>query len=145
MSGSVGEGIRSGSVLVVKTHNVEREWAKQACSDPHSVRYYLSNQSFIIHVKYYKFYCCVLLHFLHWFGLLYSCHSPMQYKAAILLIRNPYDAIVSFYKFRLNQEARARSHKTTDRLNPHVVEAGQEKFGKLFVAPDTSLYPFGSP
>ena len=71
----------------------------------------------------------------------------MQYKAAILLIRNPYDAIVSFYKFKLNQilKARARFNKTTDHINSHVVEVGQEKFGKLFVAPDRSLYPFGSP
>lgn len=37
MSGSVGEGINSGSVLVVKTHNAEKDWVKQSCSNPDSV------------------------------------------------------------------------------------------------------------
>ena len=37
MSGSVGEGINSGSVLVVKTHNSLQHWAQQNCSNPKSV------------------------------------------------------------------------------------------------------------
>ena len=37
MSGSVGEGINSGSVLVVKTHSPVEDWAKQNCTDSTSV------------------------------------------------------------------------------------------------------------
>ena len=32
-AGSVGEGIKSSNVLVVKSHNHDRDWAKQSTND----------------------------------------------------------------------------------------------------------------
>jgi hypothetical protein len=71
-SGSVGEGINSSSVLVVKTHSSLQSWVEQKCSNPNS------------------------------------------YKAAIFILRNPYDALVSGYKWVV-----LSSYKNKD---PHTME-----------------------
>ena len=46
-----------------------------------------------------------------------------QYGAAILLIRNPYDAFVSFYKFQ--ETVRNKSV-----LNPHTSKVDKSMFGE---------------
>jgi hypothetical protein len=67
-SGSVGEGINSSSVLVVKTHNSRQHW----------------------------------------------------YKAAIFILRNPYDALVSGYKWLVSWKRKGS--------NPHTMELDNSMF-----------------
>jgi hypothetical protein len=77
-SGSVGEGINSSSVLVVKTHNSQQHWVKQ------------------------------------------NCCNPNLYKAAILILRNPYDALVSGYKWLVSWKRKGS--------NPHTMELDNSMF-----------------
>ena len=104
-SGSVGEGINSSSVLVVKTHRSWQHWVKQTCSNPNSV--------ITVQISY-KCKVCFLPSPLS----LYS----VKYKAAVFILRNPYDALVSGYKWLVSSKKKGS--------NPHTMEVDNSMFGK---------------
>ena len=106
MSGSVGEGIASGSALVVKSHNSKQFWSEQNCSTPNLVitANVLDAKGFNLKLSLSPF-----------------AFSTIKFKAAILIIRNPYDAIVSGYKWKMLASQRSSSAQPCY-LNLHLMD-----------------------